>query len=87
MQSPPDERDCLMKSRPPHSDDQATGSRFLLTSVLTTETTTLASDESEPLHDTLPLEKTLHHQATAMTDLLVEIMERPTTPRFWGINE
>ncbi|MCO5052721.1 MAG: hypothetical protein M9920_10495 [Verrucomicrobiae bacterium] len=76
-----------MKSLPPHYDDQATGARFLRASVLTTETTTLSSDESERHHEALPLEKTLQHQAAAMSDLLAEILERPMTPRFWGINE
>lgn len=76
-----------MKSLPPHYDDQATGARCLRASVLTTETTTLSSDESELRYVALPLEKTLQHQAVAMSDLLAEILERPMTPRFWGINE
>lgn len=65
----------------------AGGSNLALVSLLVTETTVLAQAEGNSPANELPLEKALHQRADAMTDVLGGIMDRPLTPRFWGLNE
>lgn len=59
----------------------------VLATLTLTETSTLSSSESRLDQAKLPLEKAMHRRAEAMTDVLTEIMDRPMTPRFWGLNE
>jgi hypothetical protein len=65
----------------------AGGANPALVSLIVTETTIRTTTEGNSAANELPLEKAMHRRADAMTDVLTEIMERPTTPRFWGLNE
>lgn len=76
-----------MNFLPNQSNVPAGGSSQIAVSLLVTETTLLTQPEDNIAVAELPLEKTLHRRADAMTDVLTEIMDRPLTPRFWGLNE
>lgn len=76
-----------MKSLPLHPDVPAPKSARVTLVLLTTETTALTAAETDSFKSELPLERALHQRATAMTDLLTRIMDRPITPRFWGRND
>lgn len=77
----------LMNLRPNPNSAPAGRPNPFAVSLIVTETTVLKPAEEIPSVDELPLEKAMQRQATAMTDVLTEIMDRPVTPRFWGLNE
>jgi hypothetical protein len=76
-----------MNSLPNHTSATAGGADQRIVSLLVTETTVLTKAESNSPSPSLPLEQAMQQRAAAMTDVLSEIMERPITPRFWGLNE
>lgn len=78
---------CSMNFLPNQNSVPAGGSDQVVVSLLMTKTTVLSSLEGNAAEDELPLENAMHRRAEAMTDVLTEIMDRPITPRFWGLNE
>lgn len=76
-----------MNLLPNQNSVTAGGSDQLIVSLLVTETTVLTKAEGHATGNSLPLERAMHHRAAAMTAVLTDIMERPITPRFWGLNE
>lgn len=76
-----------MNCLPNQSSLQASGPSPVVVTLITTEASVLTSSEVTSTASELPLEKTMHRQAEAMTDVLTQIMDRPLTPRFWGLNE
>jgi hypothetical protein len=87
MRAASDVRTCSMNFLPNQSNAPASGSDQADVSLLMTKTTTVTSTKGDFAANELPLEKALHRRADAMTDVLTEIMDRPVTPRFWGLNE
>lgn len=87
MRASGDVRTYSMNFLPNQSNVPAGGSDQVVVSLIMTKTTILASPEGNPAVDELPLEQAMHRRAEAMTDVLTDIMERPVTPRFWGLNE
>lgn len=59
----------------------------VVVTLVTTETTTLASGEADEVASELPLEQAMQQQANTMTDVLIKIMDRPVPMRFFGLNE
>ena len=76
-----------MNLLPNQNSVAAGGSDPLIVSLLVTETTVLTKAEGNAAGNGLPLEKAMQHRAAAMTAVLTDIMDRPITPRFWGLNE
>lgn len=76
-----------MNVLPNQSNVPAGGSNQLVVSLIVTETTLAKTAEGNSSLDELPLERAMHRRAEAMTDVLTEIMDRPVSPRFWGLNE
>lgn len=76
-----------MNFLPNQTSAAAGGSDQVVVSLLMTKTTVRSNLEGNAAADELPLENAMHRRAEAMTDVLTEIMDRPITPRFWGLNE
>lgn len=76
-----------MNSLPNQINAPAGGSNPAIVSLIVTKTTFLTTTEGDSTLNELPLERAMHRRAEAMTDVLTEIMDRPITPRFWGLNE
>lgn len=76
-----------MNILPNHKTVSAGDPNAVVVTLTLTETSTLSSSDSRLDPAALPLEKAMHRRAEAMTDVLTEIMDRPLTPRFWGLNE
>lgn len=76
-----------MNYLPNQSSEQASESNQVIVSLIATEKTVITSTGGSSTTNELPLEAELHRRADAMTDVLSQIMERPTTIRHWGLNE
>ena len=76
-----------MNVLPNQTSIPAGGSSQIAVSLLATKISALKTAGEYPTAKELPLEKAMHQRADAMTDVLVKIMDRPLTPRFWGLNE
>jgi hypothetical protein len=69
------------------SNAQAVRSAEVVVTLVTTDTTALASADETAAFDELPLEEAMHRRANAMTNVLIDIMDRPVPMRFFGLNE
>lgn len=87
MRAPPAVPRYYMNILPNQNTVSAGEPNAVIVTLTLTETSTLSSSEGNPEPSELPVERALQHRATAMTDVLSEIMERPLTPRYWGLNE
>ena len=87
MRIGPDVQRFYMNVLPNQTSVPAGGSSQIAVSLLATKISAQKTAGEYPTANELPLEKAMHQQADAMTDVLVEIMDRPVTPRFWGLNE
>jgi len=71
----------------PNQISEPKGTSQMVVSLIATKTTVLSSPPANSSGNGLKLEEEMHRRADAMTDVLTEIMNRPSTPRFWGLNE
>jgi hypothetical protein len=76
-----------MNFLPKQNNAPGGGADQMVASLLLTKTTFRTSVAGPAIANELPLENAMHRRAEAMTDVLTGIMDRPITPRFWGINE
>ena len=83
----PDVQRFYMNVLPNQTSVPAGGSSQIAVSLLATKMSVQKTAGEHPAANELPLEKAMHQQAEAMTDVLAEIMDRPLTPRYWGLNE
>ena len=65
----------------------ASGPSQVVVSVMASETTLLSGPVLNLAVDELILENELKRRAEAITDVLTEIMDQPTSYRHWGLNE
>ena len=87
MRISPDVQTYRMNVLPNQTSVPAGGSSQIAVSLLVTKISARKTAGEHPTANELPLEKAMHQQAEAMTDVLAKIMDRPLTPRFWGLNE
>ena len=87
MQPGADMQTYCMNVLPNQTSVPAGGSSQIAVSLLATKMSVQKTAGEHPAANELPLEKAMHQQAEAMTDVLAEIMDRPLTPRYWGLNE
>ena len=87
MRIGPDVQTYHMNVLPNQTSVPAGGSSQIAVSLLVTKISARKTAGEHPTANELPLEKAVHQQAEAMTDVLAKIMDRPLTPRFWGLNE
>jgi len=76
-----------MKCAPDTKIEPAGGAGPVAVAVVTTDAFLVGGDFASPITSELELEAEMNRRASAMTDVLARIMERPTTPRHWGLNE
>ena len=67
--------------------EQASGGKQTFVSIVASETITVAGDSANPPLDERELEAEVERRASAMTEVLVGIIEHPAAPRYWGLNE
>ncbi len=87
MRIGPDVQRFYMNVLPDQTSVPAGGSSQIAVSLLATENSVLKTAGEYPPAKELPLERAMHQRAEAMTEVLAEIMDRPLTPRYWGLNE
>ena len=80
-------RSCLVNHQQNQSNARPVRSAEVVVTLVTTDTTALASAEENTAFDELPLEQAMHRRANAMTNVLINIMDRPVPMRFFGLNE
>lgn len=87
MQIGPDVQRFYMNVLPNQTGVPAGGSHQIAVSLLATKISVRTTAEENPTANELPLEQAMHQRAEAMTEVLAEILDRPLTPRYWGLNE
>ena len=87
MQTGANMQTYYMNVLPNQTSVPAGGSHQIAVSLLATKISVRTTAEENPTTNELPLEKAMHQRAEAMTDVLAEILDRPLTPRYWGLNE
>jgi len=87
MRIGPDVQRFYMNVLPNQTSVPAGGPSQIAVSLLAPKISVLKTAGEHPTANELPLEEAMHQRADAMSDVLAEIMDRPVTPRFWGLNE